>query len=50
MISRFFKAIDLYGKLPQGLAEATSSGAIVSVITMGFLGLMLITELIVTIF
>ncbi len=44
-MSKFFKAIDLYGKLPKDLAEATSSGAIMSVITFVFLGLLLFTEI-----
>lgn len=47
MISRILKSVDLYGKLPKGLAEPTSSGAIVSMITMVVLTLMIISELIV---
>jgi hypothetical protein len=49
MISRILKSVDLYGKLPKGLAEPTSSGAIVSMITMVVLTLMIISELIVKI-
>ena len=47
MIVRLLKSIDLYGKLPKGLAEPTDSGAIVSIITIVFLILMLFSELIV---
>lgn len=46
MISKILKSVDLYGKLPKGLAEPTSSGAIVSMITMVVLTLMIISELI----
>jgi hypothetical protein len=49
MIGKFFKKVDLYGKLPSGLAEPTMSGAAVSMVTMAFLALMVISELIVNI-
>jgi hypothetical protein len=44
---KLLKAIDLYGKVPKGLAEPTSSGAVVSVLTLIFLGLMIFNEFIV---
>ena len=44
---KLFKSIDLYGKLPKGLAEPTNSGAVVSVFTMVALGLLIFTEIIV---
>ena len=44
---KLLKAIDLYGKIPKGLAEPTSSGAVVSIITLIFLGLMIMNEVIV---
>jgi hypothetical protein len=44
-MSKFLKSIDLYGKLPKDLAESTSSGAIMSVVTFVFLGLLLFTEI-----
>ena len=44
---KLLKSIDLYGKLPKGLAETTSFGALMSVITMIFLGLMIFSEFIV---
>ena len=47
MIFRFLKSIDLYGKLPKGIAEPTSSGAIVSMVTIVLMTLMLIYEIIV---
>ncbi|CAD8068774.1 unnamed protein product [Paramecium sonneborni] len=43
---KLLKAIDLYGKIPKGLAEPTSSGAVVSIITLIFLGLMIMNEVI----
>ena len=46
---KLLKSIDLYGKLPKGLAETTSFGALMSVITMVFLGLMIFSEFIVLI-
>ena len=46
-MSRFLKAIDLYGKIPKGLAEPTDSGAIVSIVTMSLISLMILTEVIV---
>jgi len=49
MIGRFFKTIDLYGKLPKGLSEPTNSGAVVSVVTMVVLTLMVLTEIFVKI-
>lgn len=44
---KLLKAIDLYGKIPKGLAEPTNSGAVVSIITLILLGLMIINEVIV---
>jgi len=41
---KLFKAIDLYGKIPKGLAEPTSSGAVVSIVTLLLLALLLVTE------
>ena len=41
------KSIDLCRKLPKGLAETTSFGGLMSVITMIFLGLMIFSEFIV---
>lgn len=41
---KLLKAVDLYGKIPKGLAEPTSSGAIVSIITLVFLVLMILSE------
>lgn len=46
-LMKLLKAIDLYGKIPKGLAEPTSSGAVVSIITLIFLGLMIMNEVIV---
>ncbi|CAD8059257.1 unnamed protein product [Paramecium primaurelia] len=43
---KLLKAIDLYGKIPKGLAEPTSSGAVVSIITLILLGLMIMSEVI----
>ena len=47
MIFRFFKAIDLYGKIPKGLAEPTNTGAAVSVVTLVCLALLVMSEFIV---
>ncbi|CAK93028.1 unnamed protein product (macronuclear) [Paramecium tetraurelia] len=41
---KLLKSIDLYGKVPKGLAEPTSSGAVVSIITLILLALMIINE------
>lgn len=49
MILKFFKAIDLYGKIPKGLAEPTSTGAAVSVVTLVCLALLIMSEFIVRI-
>lgn len=46
---KLFKSIDLYGKLPKGLAEPTNSGAVLSVFTMIALALLIFTEIIVAI-
>jgi len=45
---KLFKHIDLYGKLPKGLAEPTNSGAVVSVFTMVTLALLILTEVVVS--
>lgn len=47
ILMKLLKAIDLYGKIPKGLAEPTSSGAVVSILTLIFLGLMIMNEMIV---
>lgn len=44
---KLLKSIDIYGKIPKGLAEPTSSGAVVSIITLLFLGLMIVNEFLV---
>ena len=44
---KLLKTIDLYGKLPKGLAEPTDSGAVMSILTIIFLFMMVLSELIV---